>query len=116
MKEKIALGLLRISLGSVFLIFGIGKFANDYWARTMSAMPFIEGLPWPAQYSVWGVGVVEVLTAVCLISGFFVRIAGIVAAVQLTAILILVQFQETRDIALLGSAIYLAIHSKSGKV
>ncbi len=109
MKEKIAFYILRISLGSVFLIFGIGKFTGDYWARTMAAMPVVQAMPWPAQHSVWGFGALEILTALLLISGFWVRPAGIIAALQLFAILIAVQFQEIRDIALLGAAIFLAL-------
>jgi uncharacterized membrane protein YphA (DoxX/SURF4 family) len=114
MKAKIARFILRGSLGAVFLIFGIGKFQNDYWARTMASLPFITALPWPAQASVWGVGVLECLTGLFLLSGFFVRPAAIAAAIQLTGILLLLQFQEIRDIALLGCALFLALEPDKG--
>ena len=106
------LGILRVSLGIVFLAFGIGKFQNDYWARTMESMPFVQKFPWSAHYSVLGVGVLEVLTATSLIIGFFWRYAAFMAATMLLGILILVQFQEVRDIALLGMALYLALYKK----
>ncbi|MDP8266392.1 MAG: DoxX family protein [Candidatus Aceula meridiana] len=113
MKNKIAFIILRASLGIVFLIFGIGKFTGDYWARSMEAMPVVQAMPWPAQYSVWGLGAVETLTALLLISGLWLRPAAIAAALQLAAILIALQFQEIRDIALLGVAVFLAFNPKS---
>lgn len=33
MKNKLAFLIIRVSLGIVFLIFGIGKFKNDIWAE-----------------------------------------------------------------------------------
>jgi len=109
MKNKIAFIVLRVSLGAVFLIFGIGKFTGDYWARSMAAMPIVQSMPWPAQYSVWGLGALEALTAFLLISGIWLRPAAIAACLQLVVILIVLQFQEIRDIALLGAAIFLAL-------
>ncbi|MDD3374530.1 MAG: DoxX family protein [Candidatus Omnitrophica bacterium] len=112
MKDKIIFSILRVSLGVVFLVFGIGKFTGDYWARSMEAMSIVQAMPWSSQYSVWAFGVVEILTSVLLIFGFFVRFAAVLAALQLLLILIVLQFQEVRDVGLLGMAIFLAFYEK----
>jgi uncharacterized membrane protein YphA (DoxX/SURF4 family) len=106
---KIALLILRISLGVVFLIFGIGKFQNDIWAQTIRNMEFFHGLPWSLDVTVLMIGVVETITGAALIAGIFTRLFAAVAAAQLMGILILLKFEETRDIGLLGAAIFLAI-------
>jgi uncharacterized membrane protein YphA (DoxX/SURF4 family) len=109
MKEKLGSTLLRIGLGTVFLLFGIGKFQNDYWARTMASMPFFEKLPWSTDISVLIAGCMEVLTGGCLVLGLWTRVFASLAAAQLVTILVLVQFQETRDIGLLGAALFMAL-------
>ncbi|MFC1703340.1 DoxX family protein [Candidatus Omnitrophota bacterium] len=108
MRQKIAFVLLRTGLGAVFLVFGIGKFQHDYWARTIESMDFFQQLPWGVEYSVLAVGVLEVLTGTCLILGLFTRIIALIAAAQLFMILYLLQFQEIRDIGLLAAALYVA--------
>jgi uncharacterized membrane protein YphA (DoxX/SURF4 family) len=115
MKEKIISIILRVSLGIVFFWFGIGKFTNDYWARTMAAMPFIQVLPWPANISVIAAGILEIITAFGLITGRLLRPAAVLASCQLIAILILLRFQEVRDIGLLGVAVYLALYRNTSK-
>jgi len=102
---------MRISLGIVFLIFGIGKFRNDIWAETIKGMDFFLKLPWNVNISVYLIGVLEVLTGAALIIGLFTRFFAAVAAAQLMGILILLKFQETRDIGLLGMAIYMTMVS-----
>ncbi|UCC95616.1 MAG: DoxX family protein [Candidatus Omnitrophota bacterium] len=109
MKKKIAFFILRVGLGVVFLIFGIGKLQGDIWAQTMSTMDFFKNLPWDVNISIYGVGILEILTGIFLIIGLFVRIAASVAALQLIGILILLQFQEIRDIGLLGAAVFLSV-------
>ncbi len=101
--------ILRSSLGFVFLYFGIGKFSGDLWAQTMASMEFFRGLPWSVAVSVKSVGALEVLTGSFLILGVWTRAAALIAAVQLSGILILLDFQEVRDIGLLGMSMYLIV-------
>lgn len=109
MKNKTGLLALRISLGTVFLIFGIGKFQNAIWAQTIRNMAVIESLPWSTDATVIIVGVVEVVTAGALILGVFTRWFAALAALQLATILVLLKFQQIRDIGLLGAAVCLAL-------
>ncbi len=111
MKNKIAFLAMRVSLGLVFLIFGIGKFKNDLWAETIRTMDFFTRLPWDVNIPVALIGIAEMLTGAALIIGLFTRFFAAIAAAQLIGILILLKFQETRDIGLLGMAIYMAIVS-----
>lgn len=109
MKNKIAFLAMRVSLGFVFFIFGIGKFKNDIWAETIKTMDFFIRLPWDVNISVALIGITEILTGAALILGLFTRLFAAIAAAQLMGILILLKFQETRDIGLLGMAIYMTI-------
>ena len=109
MKNKIAFLAMRVGLGLVFLIFGIGKFKNDIWVETIKAMDFFIRLPWDVNISVALIGITEILTGTALIIGLFTRFFAGVAAAQLMGILILLKFEETRDVGLLGAAIYMAI-------
>ncbi len=108
MKDKIVFTILRVSLGAVFLIFGIGKFQDDIWAQTIKSMEIFQGLPWDVGITVFFIGVSEVVTGTFLILGVFTRIFSAIAGLQLVVILALLQFQEIRDIGLLGIAIYMA--------
>jgi len=108
MKNKLPLLMLRVSLGLVFLLFGMGKFQNDVWAQTIKAMDFFLKLPWDVSISVLIIGAIEVITGIALILGLFTRFFAALAALQLAGILILLKFGETRDIGLLGLAIFLA--------
>lgn len=109
MKGKIAFTILRVSLGVVFLVFGVGKFQDDIWAQTIKSMEIFQGLPWDVDVTVFLIGVSEVVTGTFLILGIFIRIFSTIASLQLGTILILLQFQEIRDIGLLGMAIYMAL-------
>lgn len=109
MKNKIAFLILRIGLGVVFLIFGIGKFQHDYWARTIETMDLFMRLPWSSSISVIIIGILEVLTGACLILGLFTRIVSALAALQLSVILFLLGFQEVRDIGLLAAAVFMSL-------
>jgi uncharacterized membrane protein YphA (DoxX/SURF4 family) len=108
-KHKIALLLLRFTLGAVFLIFGVGKFQNDIWAQTIRNMDLFQRLPWSLDLTVFLIGITETITGAGLIFGIFTRFFAAIAAVQLLGILILLKFEETRDIGLRGAAIYLAL-------
>ncbi len=109
MREKIALTILRIGLGVVFLIFGIGKFRNDLWAQTIRNMDFFLSLPWSVNISIFFIGVLEVLTGISLIIGFFTRFFALLAVLELAGILVLLNFQEVRDIGLMGIAVFFAV-------
>ena len=109
MREKIAYTVLRAGLGIVFLIFGIGKFQNDLWAQSIRHTDFFIKLPWDVNISLMLIGTMEIATGVCLIIGLFSRLFAALAALELIGILILINFQEMRDIGLLAAAIYLAI-------
>ena len=109
--DKAALCLLRISLGGIFLYFGIGKFRGDIWAETMKTMEFFQMLPWNVEVLVHTIGIIEVLTGGFLVLGVFTRMAAILAAGQLIGILLLLRFQEIRDIGLLAASLYLAVVS-----
>jgi uncharacterized membrane protein YphA (DoxX/SURF4 family) len=107
MKNKLAFLAMRVALGIVFLIFGIGKFKNDLWAETIRTMDFFLRLPWDVNISLAFIGIAEMLTGAALIIGLSTRFFAAVAAAQLIGILILLKFQETRDIGLLGMAVYM---------
>ncbi len=109
MKNKLAFLALRVALGLVFLIFGIGKFRNDIWVETIKAMDFFIKLPWDVNISIALIGIIEILTGLALIIGLFTRLFAALAVVQLIGILILLRFEEVRDIGLLGMAIYMTI-------
>jgi uncharacterized membrane protein YphA (DoxX/SURF4 family) len=109
MKNKLVFLVMRVSLGIVFLIFGIGKFKNDIWVETIKAMDFFIRLPWDVNISIALIGITEILTGVALIIGLFTRLFAALAVVQLIGILILLRFEEVRDIGLLGMAIYITI-------
>lgn len=101
--------ILRIGLGIVFLIFGIGKFTGDIWAETIKAMPIFNSIPININTIVIIIGIMEVLTGLCLILGLFTRFFASLASLQLIMILILLKFGEVRDIGLLAAALSLAI-------
>lgn len=108
MRGKIACTCMRVALGMVFLLFGIGKFKNDVWAQTIKNTDFFLKLPWDATISVFLIGASEIITGIALIVGICTRFFAGVASLQLAGILLLLRFEETRDIGLLGAAIYLA--------
>ncbi|MDD5044443.1 MAG: DoxX family membrane protein, partial [Candidatus Omnitrophica bacterium] len=70
---------------------------------------FFLKLPWDVNLSVLLIGSIETATGIALISGLFTRFFALAAAVQLAGILVLLKFQEFRDIGLLAAAIYLAM-------
>ena len=112
MKDKISIFILRAGLGIVFLLFGVGKFNSDIWAQTIQGMSFFQALPWSTNISVPIIGALEILTGLCLITGFLTRFFAFLAALQLIAILALLNFQEIRDIGLLAIAVYLLLQPK----
>ena len=106
---RFAFLILRVSVGVVFLIFGIGKFRNDIWAQTIKTMDFMLKLPWDVSLTVFLIGILETVTGGALILGLFPRIFSSLAAAELFGILALLNFQEVRDIGLLGAAVYMSV-------
>ena len=104
-----AFTVMRVSVGAVFLVFGIGKFQHDYWARTIETMDVFQHLPWSPAISVLLIGTTEVAVGVLLLVGLWTRWAAGIAMFQLAAILFLLSFQETRDFGLWGAAFYMMI-------
>jgi uncharacterized membrane protein YphA (DoxX/SURF4 family) len=108
MENNIVYLVMRVSVGIVFLLFGIGKFQNDIWAETIKNMDFFMRLPLNVNITVYVIGTLEVATGIALISGLFTRFFAFIAALQLFGILLLLRFQEIRDIGLLGASLYMA--------
>ena len=109
MNNKTAFLIMRVSVGIVFLLFGIGKLRSDVWAETIKTMDFFVKLPWDVHLSILIIGISEILTGLALIIGLFTRFFALLASVQLLMILVLLRFEEIRDIGLLGAVIYMAI-------
>ncbi len=80
---NITLGVLRVLLGIWFIAAGITKLAVpavwDVWASLLGGADF----PF-YSVSLWLGPVVEMLTGLLLVSGYFSRIAGLIAACQMT--------------------------------
>ena len=106
-RRDVAMLLVRIGLGLVFLYFGIGKFRGDAWVDTMASMPLLTRLPWPMSVNVASAGTLEILTGLCLCGGFLVRAAALLACAELIAILFLLStigIFEARDVGLLAAS------------
>ena len=118
LRYKISFLLLRVGLGIVFLVFGIGKFRGDEWVDTMRAMEFFAHLPWNVDISIFLVGILEVVTALALVLGLSIRFFSLLAALELASILALLYFygiREVRDIGLLASALALFFGSQNSR-
>jgi cytochrome c oxidase subunit 2 len=107
MLQRISFLIMRISIGLVFLLFGIGKLNNDVWAQTIKTMDIFQHLPWDVNNTVILIGISEITTGICLMTGLYARIFAAVASLQLAMILVLLKFGETRDIGLLGATVYM---------
>jgi putative oxidoreductase len=76
--------LLRVALGAIFLVHGIGKFEQiNHVAQILTGL----GIPF-AQYIAPGLALLEVVGGVCLILGIGTRILALLLAV-VTAVAIL---------------------------
>lgn len=78
--------MIRVSLGLVFLLFGIGKLRGDVWAQTIRSMDFFLKLPWSVETSVMLIGSIEIVTGAALILGLCTRFFAACAAAQLLGI------------------------------
>lgn len=99
---------LRLSLGAIFLYFGIQAAIQPEIA--MSYIPaYAEAIFANSIFMiVWSTA--EILVGVALIIGLFPRIAAYAAAIMLIPIIIAVGFNEVmyRDIVIFAAAIHLA--------
>jgi len=104
---------IRLGLGTVFLIFGVGKFMGDIWVVAIPSLPFISSLPIPGDVVVIVIGVTEVLIGLLLVLGLWTRWVALAASLELLMILFLLNFQEVRDIGLLLCAVGLVFADSS---
>ncbi|MEK6904548.1 MAG: DoxX family protein [Nanoarchaeota archaeon] len=108
-KSDISSLFLRLGLGIVFIIFGIGKFTNDIWAQTMRNIPALQAIPISMDILIYLDGAFLLVTGSLLVLGLFTRLAALFASFQLVAVLILLKFGEVRDIALLAASLSLLL-------
>lgn len=102
--------ILRISLGLVFLFFGLGKFKGDAYAKTTKSLQIVKSLPILPDTTVLLIGSLEILIAILLLLGLYTRLASLLASLHLISILSifgLTNIDILRDIGLLGAAISL---------
>src|SRR3989344_6043712 len=101
--------ILRLSLAIVFLWFGVDKFFHPvYWINSWLPQFLINlGAYFRISTSamVYGVGVVELLIGISLVSNIFVDFFALVAAVLLTTVSLFYGFNEVlvRDVGLIGA-------------
>jgi uncharacterized membrane protein YphA (DoxX/SURF4 family) len=101
--------ILRLGLGIVFLFFGIGKLRQDVWFHTIKNMQVFGFFGGGIEYFIYLIGLVEILIALFLIIGKYIRFFSALAALHILVILILIKFGEIRDVGLLAMAVYLAL-------
>ena len=102
-KRALGLLLLRLGLGGVFLWFGVDKFISP-----LNWIGWIPGwlsplLPMSQYTFIYTLGVIEVITGVLVLVGYYTRIAAVVAGLQLLGIIISFGFNDImiRDMGLL---------------
>jgi uncharacterized membrane protein YphA (DoxX/SURF4 family) len=102
----IALLLLRLGLGGVFLVFGIDKFFHP--AMWSAYIP--QWFP-QVSYFIYIIGIVEAIIGICVLIGFKTRIVSGVAALMLLGIIASLGYSEitVRDAGLLMTAIAIVL-------
>jgi len=88
--------LLRLASGSVFLVFGIGKFTS-HESEVASFEDY--GLPAPDAW-VYAIGVLEIAGALLLFAGLATRVVALVLAGNMTAAIVLSGLGEGEAISL----------------
>ena len=104
--------MLRLGLGAVFIYAGLSSLMSPFlW---MSFVPQWVGVIIPIETFLVFHGVFEVLLGVTLISGFFLRVASILAFLSLLSIIVFFGVDEItfRDFGLLMSALALFLLPK----
>jgi uncharacterized membrane protein YphA (DoxX/SURF4 family) len=106
---------LRIGLAIVFLWFGIDKFIQpqywlDAWVPSF-VQNFASGIHIGGRDLINLIGIFEVIVALSLLTGFFMRYFAVAAAVFLVSIIAIHGFNEViiRDIGLVGALIAIII-------
>ena len=102
----IALVLLRLGLGGVFLIFGIDKFFHPaMWSAYIPQ--WFPQIP----YFIYVLGIIEAIIGLCILIGFKTRITAGIAAVMLLGIIGSLGYSEitVRDAGLLMTAISIVL-------
>jgi len=100
--------ILRLSLAAVFLWFGIDKFFDPtYWLSVWmpnSVVSFSVILHVSANSIVYGIGVVELLVGISLVSNMFVDFFALVAVVFLIITSLFHGLNEVliRDVGIIG--------------
>lgn len=111
-RRQLANLLLRLALGAIFLLSGIGKVFLGY------AVPGIDKIITflPAATSTMVMGILELAIAVLLIIGLLTKITGWAATILLLVIIasgivlgVFMQAGLFKDVGLLAIAFYLAI-------
>ena len=110
----------RYALGVVFLWFGIDKFVlHEFYVSWFSATERITILLPTADFStsIYILGIIELILAVLLFSGLWVRIISIIVIFFLIMILATAQYPSSfpQDIGLIGFAAILTITNVSWK-
>ena len=123
MKSKNTSLFLRLSIGIVFLWFGIDKFLNPaMWAAWMP--PWMSSLwPWSINSFMYFQGGIEAILGILLLIGFYTKWASRLSALILLSIVIVLGINDItalgrigdvtiRDIAILLAAIALCYQEK----
>ena len=95
----------RVVAGAVFVGFGIGKFVN-HAAEVDSFQGY--GLPSPDAF-VYGVGVIEIIGGLLLITGLATRLAALVLAADMVGAIIVSGFAKWEIISLTVAPVQLAL-------
>lgn len=102
---------LRITLGIVFIITGYRIFQDPLsWGE--SVKPWAKALlPTSLKTAMYSTAVYDVIIGIWLLSGFFVWIPALLAAIHMVQIIISVGIEgpEYRDIGLFGASIALLL-------
>ncbi|MFH1846315.1 MAG: DoxX family membrane protein [Candidatus Omnitrophota bacterium] len=109
MRNKMGILLLRISLGALFIVFGIGIFQCDSTALAIRNILTYCYLPWSLDLTVKIIGILEIIIGFFLITGAFVKIVALFGVVLLITVFILSGFRELRDIVLISAGIAIFI-------
>ena len=107
---------LRVGLAAVFMWFGIDKFISpDAWLFWIpqSIQSVVQAIGMTTRDFIFLNGIFEVLVAVSLLSGYFIRIFSVVAAAFLVAVVGVHISGATeivvRDFGLIGGLLALAL-------
>jgi uncharacterized membrane protein YphA (DoxX/SURF4 family) len=107
--------VVRLGIAAVFLWFGIDKFIEpQYWVDAWMPQSIQQGIGYihmaPAD-AMFLLGIFEVLVALSLVTGFFLRWFATLAAVFLIATLGFQGLNEgtVRDLAIIGGLVSLVI-------